>query len=535
MIKVLTLEKYKDWNSIPDATNNDLQDKQLENFIDDATNSIDDLCGGKVFREYPIISVAPISQENELRIYKLQRAISSMTLLLDQTGKMFYSSQQVGGGSAPFSLNTTSENASVEGRRQDIVKSLIQGDWYKNTTIDNDIVVNSEDNSFEEKVVQLMNKYFLRTDGTNTFNGPELTLANGSNLNGSQNLLGRDVINPNTGLLQKPMLFNYDLGDSVVNNSTNSDKVLDPTDMIYKAMNKWNPNVFNAYTREQANELINRVFNASGIAFNLEFNYPKDFLVFEITTTKANISIYYYVSLINDNKGNAPTPKGDNEFWAYIPDKDVPIGEIIEMLKPYIDNEIANLPQVEVGEGLVLDDTLDIIKLSDTTITTLAQVEVNKNDIVVNKENINLKVDTITFNESQDLQDIEIAKKQDIEEWKIGSCIKNTYGDFTFNFNVADTKRVQITIIQDYQSANYFSPFLHIDMDLNDVLNVAKGFHITQYGYSTTYGVTFSADSNRPKNNFGARYTGTPTVAPRPQDIIIKYLLKDKIKEVDNE
>lgn len=354
MITILTLQEYKSSMNLPLSDNVVEQDTQLTKFIEDATNQIDNLCGGLVFATYEKLD----PEKDKLRIYKLKRAIMDCTLLLDQTNKMFYESVGVGGGSAPFSINTRNTNSDIENTRQDIIKSLVAGGWYKNLSIgenSSSVYRDSEDEAFNKLVVRL-NDFFLRRDDKNTYDGTNLIFNNATKLNATGDIEGTQVRDERTGQLRKPILKNYNLDGSEVKFAENTQKIYDPTTFLNKFINEFDAYYFNGYTRPQIEELLNYTFQASGVSWSPDITYIKNFRTFIIVGEGSNAEERVYVSLIDNNKGNNPINSPD--AWQYIPAKDVPIGEIVDMLKPYVEEYINSLEGISIEE-IASDDAFN--------------------------------------------------------------------------------------------------------------------------------------------------------------------------------
>lgn len=119
---------------------------------------------------------------------------------------------------------------------------------------------------------------------------------------------------------------------------TNKEKVYDPISQVYKFINEYSAGYFDAYTKEEVMEIAARIFQASGVAFDLLYTYPKNFRTFIVTPEN---KCQFYLSKIDNNKGNQPETSPSQ--WTYIPDADVPIDEVIKALEPFITEEISKI------------------------------------------------------------------------------------------------------------------------------------------------------------------------------------------------
>lgn len=400
-IIVLTLEEYKANWPIPTSADTQAQDKQLQMFIDDATNQIDNLCSGKLFRDWPKLDAT----KDEVVIYKLQRAVGDLTLLLDQTGKMFYNSNSQGGGNAPFSLSTRSDNSQVEWKRQDIIRNLIEAGFYENVRIgDNDLNVCDNEpttSEIQDEFVRKLSQFFLRVDGSNTYNSKLMNFPNTCELNNTGDISGNEVQDKNTYLMRKPIISGYD----IQGNSTNADyakKIWDTKEEVYKFLSEFPISYFDGLTKQQ----IYNAIAASDKSIQGDITYVKGWVGIGV---KDKSTYAWYESLVDENLGNTPPSQFPNAW------KELPINPIeMDVIFQYIDDYLASLEKTKIkvealGDiktfknqqdyeayrdsfGLLDSDFEDVA--NEITPEQVAQIETNKNDI----SDLKTKVGTNTSN-----------------------------------------------------------------------------------------------------------------------------------------
>ena len=159
MINILTLNELKELVELTER-----EDTTWTRWINQATNDVDNLCNGFVLKTFE-------STTDEYRITKLKYAIANTVEGYDQNARLFgKSGTTTGGGDAPFSLTTQSDNSAIEYKRQDIIKSLVSGGWYKNLAMDLETPLKDElTNEQTTKLVEFLSGLFLRTDGSNEY------------------------------------------------------------------------------------------------------------------------------------------------------------------------------------------------------------------------------------------------------------------------------------------------------------------------------------------------------------------------------
>lgn len=361
-IIVLTLEEYKANWPVPNSSNQQEQDVQLQMFIDDATNQIDNLCGGKLFRDFP--NLDPI--KDEVVIYKLQRAVGDLTLLLDQTGKMYYDGASSGGGNASFSLATRSANSKIEWKRQDIIKNLVEAGFYSNVRIEQDdydpscdFIYESTTSEKQAEFVKWLSGFFLRVDGSNTYNDTLLNFPKTCNINNSGDIIGSEVVDKNTQQFRKPLLKGYDIVDYTPIYSENAKKVYDTQDGDYKYLSDYSVEYFGGLTKQQ---IYNAIY-ASGVVWNSEINYKKDWIV-QVVNELNNLE--FYICLV-DNINQYPI--NNPNYWKKVETQQIDLNILLDQVKPYIDaqldeklpkeveKQLQNLPQYSVvseGDGEII-------------------------------------------------------------------------------------------------------------------------------------------------------------------------------------
>lgn len=330
MKKILTLTEYKEMFIIPDSENVDSQNTQIEMRIADATNQIDNFCGGLVFKNYDKLDPT----KDVIKIYKLKRAIASLTNHLEITGGLFYNGKEVGGGTAPFNLQTKSSNSEIEIIRQDIIKNLKEAGFYLGVSTESnniDITADSTTSSeMREELVNMLSQYFLRTDGVNQFQGREFLFPNTCSISNTGDITGSDIVDKNTGMVRKPIISGYDLKvDS--ENSINTENIKDPLTGQFKKINEFTADYFGGLSKEE----IYQAITASGTSWSAENTYRKDYICLYIDSSN---QLKFYKSKLDNNFNNDPSTAVD--WWVEIKGPNIDVNAILSQIRPELPNVV---------------------------------------------------------------------------------------------------------------------------------------------------------------------------------------------------
>ena len=335
MINILTLNELKELVELTER-----EDTTWTRWINQATNDVDNLCNGFVLKTFE-------STTDEYRITKLKYAIANTVEGYDQNARLFgKSGTTTGGGDAPFSLTTQSDNSAIEYKRQDIIKSLVSGGWYKNLAMDLETPLKDElTNEQTTKLVEFLSGLFLRTDGTNEYLGDILNFANGGDIVNSGNIVAIDdgFEKTITGYKFEPN------ADSVINKAN---MIYDPADAEYKFIDKVDKIAFfgkdlnKALTRQETYNLL----SASNTLWNAAYSYEEDVAVLYTFTKGGKEFIGQAVSLIDNNMGHNPADGG--AFWKLYESTGTTditeiVDKVIEQVDPIIDSKIEALPTID--------------------------------------------------------------------------------------------------------------------------------------------------------------------------------------------
>ena len=328
MINILTLNELKELVELTER-----EDTTWTRWINQATNDVDNLCNGFVLKTFE-------STTDEYRITKLKYAIANTVEGYDQNARLFgKSGTTTGGGDAPFSLTTQSDNSAIEYKRQDIIKSLVSGGWYKNLAMDLQTPLKDElTNDETTKLVEFLSGLFLRTDGTNEYLGDILNFANGGDIVNSGNIVAVDdgFEKTITGYTFEPS------ADSIINKAN---MIYDPADAEYKLIDKVDKIAFfgkelnKALTRQETYNLL----SASNTLWNAAYSYEEDVAVLYTFTKGGKEFIGQAISLIDNNTGHNPADGG--AFWKLYESTGTTditeiVDKVIEQVEPTIDNQI---------------------------------------------------------------------------------------------------------------------------------------------------------------------------------------------------
>ena len=335
MINILTLNELKELVELTER-----EDTTWTRWINQATNDVDNLCNGFVLKTFE-------STTDEYRITKLKYAIANTVEGYDQNARLFgKSGTTTGGGDAPFSLTTQSDNSAIEYKRQDIIKSLVSGGWYKNLAMDLETPLKDElTNEQTTKLVEFLSGLFLRKDGSNDFLGEILNFANGGDIVNSGNIVAVD-----DGFEKTITGYKIELGADTVVDKAN--KIYDPTDTKYKLINEVDKIAFfgkelnKALTRQETYNLL----SASNTLWNAAFSYEKDVAVLYTFTKAGKEFIGQAISLIDSNMGHNPADGG--AFWKVFESTGAAditeiVDKVVEQVEPIIDEKFEVLPTID--------------------------------------------------------------------------------------------------------------------------------------------------------------------------------------------
>lgn len=127
--------------------------------------------------------------------------------------------------------------------------------------------------------------------------------------------------------------------EKIYNRDVRAKYIYDPVDDVYKLINQFDVNYFGGMTRDE----IYSAINASGTTWNDSVNYKKGFVVVFVDSTNA---LEWYESLQDDNQGH--NPETSPEWWKKLPTPAIDVNDVINQIKPYIDDIVAQ----EVEENL---------------------------------------------------------------------------------------------------------------------------------------------------------------------------------------
>ena len=345
MINILTLNELKELVELTER-----EDTTWTRWINQATNDVDNLCNGFVLKTFE-------STTDEYRITKLKYAIANTVEGYDQNARLFgKSGTTTGGGDAPFSLTTQSDNSAIEYKRQDIIKSLVSGGWYKNLAMDLETPLKDElTNEQTTKLVEFLSGLFLRTDGSNEYLADILNFANGGDIINAGNIVAIDdgFEKTITGYKFEPN------ADSVINKAN---MIYDPADAEYKFIDKVDKIAFfgkdlnKALTRQETYNLL----SASNTLWNAAYSYEEDVAVLYTFTKAGKEFIGQAISLIDNNMGHNPADGG--AFWKVFESTGTAditeiVDKVVEQVDPIIDSKIEALVTLDTDQTITGEKT----------------------------------------------------------------------------------------------------------------------------------------------------------------------------------
>lgn len=335
---ILNVEDYIELFGKPSDTFGEQDNLVLYRFIEQATNQFDSLISptnqsGNLYKWWKALKN---NDEDNLKGYKLQRAIGSWVETMVITGKFWVDNVPTMSSNIDYQIETSSKNSSVENKRKDIIQDLVSIGLTQTTNLNNGDG-NVSDAQIEDLILvsnDYLNDTFLRLSSVG-----QKGILSPLSMNENPIINGGDISTLNTN---KRKIINYKLIDCDIsalngNNITvdQTDKVLDTNDNLYKYINQFPISTWKGLTEEQ----INLRIQASGSLFSEDFIYQKGFITLFVKTIKKENEVYGWAeSKINDNKGNDPNTSPD--AWKILPLSPTDLNAILEFLKPYINNNV---------------------------------------------------------------------------------------------------------------------------------------------------------------------------------------------------
>lgn len=335
---ILNVEDYIELFGKPSDTFGEQDNLVLYRFIEQATNQFDSLISptnqsGNLYKWWKALKN---NDEDNLKGYKLQRAIGSWVETMVITGKFWVDNVPTMSSNIDYQIETSSKNSSVENKRKDIIQDLVSIGLTQTTNLNNGDG-NVSDAQIEDLILvsnDYLNDTFLRLSSVG-----QKGILSPLSMNENPIINGGDISTLNTN---KRKIINYKLVDCDIsalngNNITvdQTDKVLDTNDNLYKYINQFPISTWKGLTEEQ----INLRIQASGSLFSEDFIYQKGFITLFVKTIKKENEVYGWAeSSINDNKGNNPNTSPD--AWKILPLSPTDLNAILEFLKPYINNNV---------------------------------------------------------------------------------------------------------------------------------------------------------------------------------------------------
>lgn len=335
MQEILTFEEYSKTVALPKTNDIVSQKLNIQRDIADATNMLDNFCAGKIFIEYPTLD--QLKQDDQYRIDKLKWAIIETTRLLNMTGKNWFNLSQSVSSQITTSSSFSSIDSNLELNRQDIIANLVAGKWYKNLRTNSGIKIEHDDTWHEVEQANLDMKY-LRTDGSNSFNGEKNPIFNieSSRITNSGDIIS-DWNQNNAGEYRNIIGFNLKGTVDHTIKSEKADKILVRdilrNEKVYKFLDEVDIHLLKGLTDKE----IYKAIAASELSWQEDYNYTKDQIVVYID--KKNI-MKWVKSLKLDNIGHDPNAPDGNIYWEYLNvepiDTKLIFEEIIKELKTNI-------------------------------------------------------------------------------------------------------------------------------------------------------------------------------------------------------
>lgn len=335
MQEILTFEEYSKTVALPKTNDIVSQKLNIQRDIADATNMLDNFCAGKIFIEYPTLD--PLKPDDKYRVDKLKWAIIETTRLLNMTGKNWFNLSQSVSSQISTSSSFSSIDSNLELNRQDIIANLVAGKWYKNLRTDSGIKIEHDATWHEVEQANLDMKY-LRTDGSNSFNGEKNPIFNieSSRITNSGDIIS-DWNQNNAGDYRNIIGFNLKGTVDHTITSEKADKILVRdilrNEKVYKFLDEVDIHLLKGLTDKE----IYKAIAASELSWQEDYNYTKDQIVVYID--KKN-TMKWVKSLKLDNIGHNPNAPDGNIYWEYLNvepiDVKLVIDEIIKELKTNI-------------------------------------------------------------------------------------------------------------------------------------------------------------------------------------------------------
>lgn len=489
---ILSVEDYIELFGKPSDTFGEQDNLVLYRFIEQATNQFDSLISptnqsGNLYKWWKALKN---NDEDNLKGYKLQRAIGSWVETMVITGKFWVDNVPTMSSNIDYQIETSSKNSSVENKRKDIIQDLVSIGLTQTTNLNNGDG-NVSDAQIEDLILvsnDYLNDTFLRLSSVG-----QKGILSPLSMNENPIINGGDISTLNTN---KRKIINYKLVDCDIsasngNNITvdQTDKVLDTNDNLYKYINQFPISTWKGLTEAQ----INLRIQASGSLFSEDFIYQKGFITLFVKTIKKENEVYGWAeSSINDNKGNDPNTSPD--AWKILPLSPTDLNAILEFLKPYINNNVKE----EVALQLDLLPTIENIVFHKNNIysfDTLASFNETKLKFgILDKQYEVITNGSILGSGENGLvvgSDLKTIKQSDLpnvrKDWGITQARYVNGGDFpntNVSINIQGPSKASL-----YSAGNKTTNFVSWFYDLNG--NVEQTLLDTKPKYLETYMVKF--------------------------------------------
>ncbi len=334
MLTILTYNEY-----LERTNNGKLDEAAATRLIKDATLQIESVTNGRLSKEYAKWT----PDNNELQIELVKKAVSELTDYFDISGKMFLDQTQNGGGQSPFYLQASARNANWVKQRPDIINLLSQAGIYTRTRLsaDNDIEATNEiakDELFTE-LIQKLNGYFFRTDGSNYYNDTLINFPNTCELNNVGDITGNEVQDKTTYLFRRPIIKGYRFDGDIAGTANKANEILiNSASEIYKKIEDCELKDLPSLRQEIFNAIA-----ASDKIISENITYDKGWVGIGTTDNK----LYdWYESLIEDNLNNLPVSEHP-EAWKKLPFSPIDMSVVFN----YIDEYLNKLTKTKIDVG----------------------------------------------------------------------------------------------------------------------------------------------------------------------------------------
>ena len=342
---IATADNYREIIGIPDANDNVNTRQRLNHWLNQATDQFDSMISSKDEFNKLYTWWSKLSDDNPVDVakkYKIIKAICSWVETFILNGKIWADGVPDVNSNINIDIASSSENSNVELKRKDIIQDLVTLGLYRTTNL-----AQTQSTNFNKAQLDDIKNWIITTTDelTNEFVrlNPRRPMLGALPFNGNPIVKTGSVSALITGggkyKLENFKLINctIDFKKNVIENmeileSVNAINIWDPKDQTFKTIDMFPADYWGG---PQWDEILNAIY-ASGTEYRPDFFYKQGW----ITQKVNNHFLIKWYRAKRDNIGKDPETSPDD--WELLQTQIIDINLIIDQLKPYINQVVAD-------------------------------------------------------------------------------------------------------------------------------------------------------------------------------------------------